>query len=190
MNGISLDEAVGIWFGSRPPEGDHLALETLDQLSLTNGMATAPEAALNHLATCRVCMEKWECFTLARQKKQGIDPKGEIMVYGQLKAAASESEGAEKLKSHCGRFVLGISREEGDAPLHGLVSGLITLDVVSDRPLVEGRRVRGRDAAGSIFMDSRIRRGKAAVETQGLDQYDFSTWTLAISTPSDTGDNG
>ena len=123
-------------------------------------------------------MEKWECMVLV----EGMDaaaatpfsPSGVIGV-GYRKAAGTALTEPVLLKSNCSRFVLGLNMEPDDPS-----QGWITLDVVRDRSRMEGRRIKIRDAKGEVFMDTRIRNGKAAADTMALDRIDFSMWTIAL----------
>lgn len=186
MKQTQLANALSAWYGDHTVPRDHLPLETLYRFSLDRGLETASDSDLDHLAACPDCMDQWELLCqMDAESGDDLSPGGDLSTekepapmigWGRLKAAADDGFEPMVLKSDCGRFQLGLFPEPGEAG-----KGMVTLDVLSGTPAMEGARVLVKDAAGHTVLAARILHGRTAARIGNLDTLDFSLWTVSLS---------
>ena len=179
----TLSTALTTWQMWKQTSGDsrwedHLAPETLYQLSRDKGLKQASETDLNHLSACPGCLDQWEllCFLDTETK----DDSSDIIAFGRLKAAASDETGPGRepvyLQSGCGRFELGIFPEPGRPG-----KGMVTLDLLGKGQGMEGAQATVKDASGRTILAAKIVHSRTAARVENIDTLDLSLWTVVIS---------
>lgn len=177
-----LKKYIHIWHEqstAAPVDDAHLSPEKIYQLAVPGEILSAPQKELNHLSVCASCMSDWAFWSRVHTEDPGetADDMPSTITGGMLKAAASPGEReALKLKSACGRFLLGVFPEMGTPD-----RGLITLEAIADAyGIYNGKTVGVRDAKNRIVLSGVMENNRIARRCENFQDIDLSSWTLVI----------
>ncbi|MDA3791076.1 MAG: hypothetical protein PF503_21590 [Desulfobacula sp.] len=194
---INTQKAFEIWKTHLVSDQDHLSMQRLYELSLTDGLKHAREYEIEHLSLCPHCLDTWEAFCPgAKLFLEGdyasddysigeyapddypvddYDEEQDILSCGFLKAASTGFSEPLYIKSDCKKFMLGIFPEI-DSP----GSGMAVLETIDETSSHDGMEASILDARGEIVLKNRIKHGRAASKIDNLDKLDLSKWTLVL----------
>lgn len=177
-----LKKYINIWHEESiavPLDKEHLSPERIYELGIPGEIPAAPAKELNHLSVCASCMSDWAFWSRVHTENPGELPENEpsMITGGMLKAAASPGKKeALKLKSACGRFLLGVLPE-----IEMPDRGLITLETIADaQEIYNGKTVSVRDAKNRNILSGVIENNRIARRCKIFHKIDLSTWTLII----------
>lgn len=177
-----LKEYINIWHEEHtavPLDKEHLSPERIYELAIAGEILTAPSKELKHLSVCASCMSDWAFWSRVHNEDYGelADDMPSTISGGMLKAAASPGEReALKLKSACGRFLLGVLPEMGTPD-----RGLITLEATADADgIYNGKTAWVRDAKNRDILSGVIENNRIARRCDSFQDIDLSSWTLVI----------
>ncbi len=178
-----LQEYINIWqkeAGIRPPDKNHLQPEKIYLLAEPGGFSSAKPDELDHLSCCPVCMADWTFWARvhATDELEMKEDEPATISGGMLKAAASPGEReALKLKSACGRFLLGILPE-----IQTSEHGLITIEAIDDvAKQFDKLTATVCDATGRTILKGTFKHGRIATKCQALHKIELSSWTVVIT---------
>ena len=183
---INTKQAFEIWKEYSAFEQDHLSMQRLYQLSLTDGLKNAKEYEIEHLSLCPHCLDNWEVFCSVTEPLTAVDYEEEhtLISCGFLKAASTGFTEPVYIKSDCKKFMLGIFPEI-DSPGNGMA----VLETIDERKSYDGMEANIMDAKGQIVLKNIIKHGRAASKIEHLDTLNLSKWTIVLSDTSDKDEN-
>ena len=177
-----LEDCINAWHDvqtASPLENEHLRPERIYELAVPGEILSAPAKEINHLSVCASCMSDWAFWSRVHTEDPGeLENDMPVTISGgMLKAAASPGEReALKLKSTCGRFLLGILPEVATPE-----RGLITLEAITDaREIYNGKTASVRDAKNRNILSGVIENNRIARRCEDFQGIDLSSWTLVI----------
>ncbi len=178
-----LKKYINIWHEEHitlPVDEEHLSPERIYQLAVPGEILAAPKKELNHLSVCASCMSDWAFWSRVHTEDPGdlADDEPSTISGGMLKAAASPGKReALKLKSACGRFLLGVLPE-----MESLDRGLITLEAIADaRGIYNGKTASVRDAKNRNILSGFMENNRIARRCKKFQDIDLSAWTIIIA---------
>lgn len=160
-------------------ENLHLSDKVLYQMAIPGGIKQADPKDSTHLAMCPVCLNQWANF---RKSISDIEDAAgyeeqRLATWGMLEAAATGKSGeALRLKSTCGRFLLGLLPQMGNPE-----KGMITLELDSETALeMEGHKATIRDFQGRILLEGVLTQGRLARRIENLSDINLTRWTVIV----------
>jgi hypothetical protein len=186
---IELNKCIQVWRSENPElRADHVygaghpSDKLLYEMALADGIKNAEAEVVAHLALCAKCLRRWAKLRKALSDME--DPEsgsfeGEsFLTWGMLEAAADDKPvEALRLKSACGKFVLGVLPRVGNSD-----SGMITLEVVESEAVshMEGRKATVRDKNGRLILQGRIHQARVARKIERLSNVKLAKWTVVV----------
>ncbi len=183
---VNMKQAFEIWKEHSVFEQDHLSMQRVYELSLTDGLRNAHEYEIDHLSLCPLCLDNWEafCAVTASFTADDYDEEHTIMSCGFLKAAATGFTGPVYIKSDCKKFMIGIFPK-----IDNPEKGMAVLETIDEERSYDDMKASVMDAKGQIILKNIIKRDRAASKIEYLDSLDLSKWTLVLRNISDKEEN-
>lgn len=157
----------------------HLSENILYQMALPGGIIETDPEHLTHLSTCPLCLNRWAEFRKCISDiEDAVDYKeNRFVTWGILEAAATDKPAeALRLKSSCGKFILGLLPQMGNPE-----NGMITLELESNTALeMEGHKATVRDRNGRILLEGALCQGRLARRIEKLSNLNLTHWTVIV----------
>lgn len=178
---IKTKQAFEIWKEYSAFEQDHLSMQRLYELSLTDGLKNAEEYEVEHLSLCPQCLDNWEVFCDVTMPftADDYDEEYSILSCGFLKAASTGFTESIYIKSDCKKFRLGIFPE-----IDNPANGMAVLETIDENRSYDGMEASIMDAKGKIVLKNIIKHGRAVSKIDNLDTLELSKWTIVLNNTS------
>ncbi len=174
---IKMTQAFEIWKDHSVHNQDHLSMQRLYELSLSDGLRNAHDYEIDHLSLCPLCLDNWEAFCAVTESfsADDYDEEHTIMSCGFLKAASTGFTEPVYIKSDCKKFMLGIFPD-----IDNPQKGMAVLETIEEERSCDDMNASVMDARGQIILKNIIKHGRAASKIEHLDALDLSKWTIVL----------
>lgn len=183
-NEITIKDALNIWAAENKTDTPHLTRSQLFACSLPDGLKDADEELVDHLSLCPECLETWKMFSDINTAPAADEYETRIVAFGMSKAAAPKDIDRTKPREftseeHDFRLTILPDPENPD-------TATLAVDVKNSEDIekYQNKTILLRDKNNTIFFSQTLRRGRAAQESDMIDDLDLSIWSVSISEPA------